>query len=48
MTQRTALDEEGDEPEMNGLARLVFRHQRRDYGRLRMLIDAINTAALAP
>ena len=48
MTQRAALEEEGDEPGTRELPRLVFRHQRRDYGRLRMLIDAINTAALVP
>jgi hypothetical protein len=48
MSQRAALEEEGDEPEMNPLPRLVFRHLRRDYGRLRQLIDAINGAATAP
>jgi uncharacterized protein (TIGR00730 family) len=44
MVQRGALEEEGDEPEMGMLGRLVFRHQRRDFGRLRQLIDAINRA----
>jgi hypothetical protein len=29
---------------MGMLGRLVFRHQRRDFGRLRQLIDAINRA----
>ncbi|MCF7674660.1 MAG: TIGR00730 family Rossman fold protein [Akkermansiaceae bacterium] len=47
MTQRDALEEEDDEPEMQALPRLVFRHRRRDYGRLRLLINAINQAALA-
>jgi uncharacterized protein (TIGR00730 family) len=47
-TQRDALEEENDEPEMARLPRLVFRHQRRDYGRLRQLIDAINLAQLVP
>jgi uncharacterized protein (TIGR00730 family) len=46
--QRGALEEENDEPEMAHLTRLVFRHQRRDYGRLRKLIDAINLARPAP
>jgi uncharacterized protein (TIGR00730 family) len=46
MTQRGPLEEEGDEPEMNALPRLVFRHRRGAYGRLRQLIDAINTATL--
>jgi hypothetical protein len=44
MVQRGALEEEGDEPEMGMLGRVVFRHQRRDFGRLRQLIDAINRA----
>jgi uncharacterized protein (TIGR00730 family) len=48
MTQRTALDEEGDEPEMAKFPRLIFRHQRREYGRLRQLINAINLAQTAP
>jgi hypothetical protein len=48
MTQRGALEEENDEPEMAQLPRLVFRHQRRDYGRLRQLINAVNLAQTAP
>ena len=44
MEQRDALEEEGDEPEMAELKRLVFRHRRRDFGRLRELIDAVNRA----
>jgi uncharacterized protein (TIGR00730 family) len=47
MVQRGPLEEEGDEPEMAGLSRLVFRHQRRDFGRVRQLIDAINRCATA-
>ena len=46
-TQCGALDEEADEPEMAALPRLVFRHQRRNFGRLRQLIDAINLARVA-
>jgi uncharacterized protein (TIGR00730 family) len=46
MTQRGALEEEDDEPEMAALPRLVFRHHRRDYGRLRQLINAVNLARL--
>jgi len=48
MSLRGALEEEDDEPEMAALPRLVFRHQRRDFGRLRQLIDAINLARPAP
>ena len=39
-----ALPEESNEPEIAGLPRLVFAFNRRDFGRLRRLIDAINTA----
>ncbi len=44
MTQQNALEEEDDEEELSGLARLVFRHRRRDFGRLRQLIDAVNAS----
>lgn len=37
-----ALPEEADEPELAGLPRLVVDFIRRDFGRLRALIDAIN------
>jgi len=36
------LAEESDEPQLDQLPRLVFRHRRRNFGRLRQLIDAIN------
>lgn len=42
MSQQGALEEEEDEPELAALPRLIFRHRRRDFGRLRQLIDAIN------
>jgi uncharacterized protein (TIGR00730 family) len=38
----TALPEEADEPELSALPRLVVDFNRRDFGRLRSLIDAIN------
>lgn len=44
MEQRGPLDTEKDEPALAGLPRLVFRHRRGSFGRLRMLIDAINQA----
>jgi hypothetical protein len=44
MRQCGPLRQEGDEPELAGLTRLVFRHRRSDFGRLRRLIDAINQA----
>lgn len=44
ITQGDALEEESDEPELSGLPRLVFRHRRGDYGRLRQFIDAVNLA----
>ncbi len=37
-----ALPGEEDEPELASLPRLAFRFNRRSYGRLRMLIDALN------
>ena len=43
-----ALEAESDEPELASLPRLMFRHRRRDFGRLRMLIDAVNDAELEP
>ncbi|KAB2641239.1 MAG: LOG family protein [Verrucomicrobia bacterium] len=44
--QRGALDAEADEPEMATLPRLVFRHHRRNFGRLRQFIDAVNLARI--
>ncbi len=40
--QGAALEAEEDEPELNALPRLIFRHRRRNFGRLRELIDTIN------
>jgi len=37
------LPAEEDEPELDSLHRLVFRHGRRDFGRLREFINALNT-----
>ena len=42
MEQCGALDAEADEPELDSLHRLVFRHRRRDFGRLREFINAVN------
>lgn len=36
------LREEGDEPALASLPRLVFRHRQRNFGRLREFINAIN------
>jgi uncharacterized protein (TIGR00730 family) len=36
------LPQESDEPALNDLHRLVFRFNRRDHGRLRILIDHLN------
>ncbi|MEQ8791130.1 MAG: TIGR00730 family Rossman fold protein [Pirellulaceae bacterium] len=40
--QRDALPEEKDEPDLADLPRLVFHFNRRNLGRLRLLIDCIN------
>ncbi len=37
-----ALPVESDEPALAALTRLVFRYNRRDSGKLRMLIDSLN------
>jgi len=42
IVQTTVLPEEAGEPEIAHLPRLVFEFGRRQFGRLRMLIDAIN------
>jgi uncharacterized protein (TIGR00730 family) len=47
MKQRGALEAEADEPSMKDLPRLVFRHRRSDFGRLRQLIDAVNQCKTA-
>lgn len=41
--QSEALSEELDQPELAGLRRLVFSYNRRNYGRLRQLIDFLNS-----
>jgi uncharacterized protein (TIGR00730 family) len=45
--QREALPLERDEAELNDLPRLVFQFSRRNFGRLRLLIDAINRGSTA-
>ena len=44
MIQGTALREEQNEPELADMPRLIFVPHRRNFGRLRKLIDAINDA----
>lgn len=41
--QSDPLLEEGDEPELASLPRLIFRHRRKNFGELRELIDTINS-----
>lgn len=40
------LSEEQDEPELSHLPRLTFRFNRRNLGRLRQLVDCLNTGAV--
>ncbi|MBT8043767.1 MAG: cytochrome D ubiquinol oxidase subunit II, partial [Verrucomicrobiae bacterium] len=42
-TQSGPLKAEEDEPMLDSLPRLVFRHRRRNFGRLREFIDEINS-----
>jgi uncharacterized protein (TIGR00730 family) len=46
--QRAALSDEKDEPELADFSRLVFQFNRRSLGRLRQLINAINTGEVKP
>ncbi|MDB0057180.1 cytochrome D ubiquinol oxidase subunit II, partial [Akkermansiaceae bacterium] len=41
-----ALEEEENEPELADLYRLKLRHKRRDFGRLRQLINEINDSEI--
>lgn len=43
-----AAPEEGDEPELSNLSRLVFHYNRKDTGRLRQLIDWLNALSAQP
>ena len=47
-TQGGALRQEKNEPELAHLPRLIFTPHRRDFGRLRQLINAINAAETEP
>ena len=40
--QSGPLPAESDETDLAGLNRLIFRHRRRNFGRLRELIDVLN------
>jgi hypothetical protein len=46
--ERGALPEENDEPELLELSRLVCYFNRRSHGRLRQLIDCINSGSVQP
>lgn len=46
MEQTQALPEENNEEELKDLPRVVLRHRRRDFGRLRQFIDALNAAEI--
>ena len=48
IAQVDAMPQEKNEPEILHLPRLAFTPHRRDFGRLRELIDAINASALEP
>ncbi len=44
IVQTTALEEEQNDSDLADLPRIVLRHRRRDFGRLREFINAINDA----
>lgn len=47
IVQMAALEEEKNEDDLQDLPRIVLRHRRRNFGRLREFIDALNAAELA-
>lgn len=48
IVQRNALPEESNEPDLAHFPRLVFTPHRRNFGRIRCLLDGINLAETAP
>jgi NAD(P)H-hydrate repair Nnr-like enzyme with NAD(P)H-hydrate dehydratase domain len=46
IVQGSALRQEQNEPEILNLPRLILTPHRRDFGRFRQLIDAINTSPI--
>jgi hypothetical protein len=46
LIQGGALPQEKNEPEIAALPRLILKPHRRDFGRFRQLIDAINASSL--
>jgi hypothetical protein len=48
MMQGVALPEEHNEPDMAAFPRLIFTPKRKNFGRFRKLIDAINLAEVLP
>jgi hypothetical protein len=48
IVQTKALPEEANEPELADLPRLVLQPFRRNFGRFRVFLDAINAAEAAP
>lgn len=48
LVQGTALDVEANEPEIAHLPRLILTPDRRNFGRLRQMIDAINRSPTEP
>ena len=44
IVQTVALPEEQNEPDLLALPRIVFTPHRTNFGRLRLLIDAVNDA----
>jgi hypothetical protein len=47
IVQGKLLPPEKNEPEISSLPRLVLKPHRRDFGRFRQLIDAINESSVA-
>ncbi len=46
--QGSALPEESNEPELSEYPRLILQPHRRNFGRMRLLLDAVNSAEMEP
>ncbi|MBI3861403.1 MAG: TIGR00730 family Rossman fold protein [Planctomycetia bacterium] len=48
IVRSSALPQESDDPHLQDLPRLVFQFNRKDMGRLRQMVDVINSASAPP
>ena len=46
--QTSALEEEADDHHLHNMPRIVLVPKKRDFGKIRLLLDAINDAPVVP